>query len=106
MLTGPGTSFTGVVSNGVVVFDFTSININNSNTVTATGSNPFALLSQTNFTLGGTSSIVLIGSDGASVASGTQTGGAGGPGGPGGGGGGSGGSAPGAGATGASPGGS
>src|SRR5215831_14045096 len=39
-LTGPGTNFTGVVSGGIAVFDFDSVNIGAGVTITAAGTRP------------------------------------------------------------------
>ena len=53
-LTGPGgTSITGVVSNGVAVFDFDSINVASGQEFDGTGSLPVALLSRDAITVGG-----------------------------------------------------
>ena len=61
-LTGPGgTSFTGVVSGGVAVFDFDSVVIQNGVTIVASGPNPVAILSHTTMIISG----ILNGSGGA-----------------------------------------
>ncbi len=53
-LSGPGTSFTGVSSGGIAVFDFDSVTIAAGSTITATGSIPLAILSQSSITIDGT----------------------------------------------------
>ena len=59
----------GVLSNGIAVFDFSSINIGTNATISVTGSHPVALLSRSDFSLGTGSSINLNGGDGTSGAS-------------------------------------
>ena len=91
-LTGPGgTSLTGVVFNGVAVFDFNAITVGSDQTFVGTGSLPLALLSQGDITVNGT--IDVSGGPGGGGGPGGPPffGGGGGGGGPGGGGGGRGG---------------
>ncbi len=80
-LTGPGVSVTGVLSaNNIAVFDFDSVSIAAGSTITATGSNPLAILSRGTFTVDGT-----IAANGGTPAAGSEAAVAGGPGGYGGG---------------------
>ena len=54
-LSGPGNvSIRGEVSNGIAVFDFTTINIGSGETITASGAFPLALLSRGDITISGT----------------------------------------------------
>ena len=52
-LTGPGGTFTGVVSNGVAVFDFNAINVVTGQVINGTGPFPAALLSRDGITVSG-----------------------------------------------------
>ena len=52
-LTGPGTSFSGVLSSGVEVFDFSFVEIGSGVVINATGDNPLAILSQGKMTIAG-----------------------------------------------------
>ena len=61
-LTGPATAINGVVSGGIAVFTFSTVNIAAGVTVNAAGTRPFALLSQGDLTIDG-----LISGNGGSV---------------------------------------
>jgi len=52
-LTGPGGTFTGVVSHGVAVFDFNAINVVTGQVINGTGPLPAALLSRDGITISG-----------------------------------------------------
>ncbi|MGZ3432668.1 MAG: hypothetical protein ACXVA7_12820 [Isosphaeraceae bacterium] len=52
-LSGPGGTFTGVVSNGVAVFDFNAINVVTGQAINGTGPLPAALLSRDGITVSG-----------------------------------------------------
>ena len=52
-LSGPGGTFTGVVSNGVAVFDFNAINVVTGQVINGTGPLPAALLSRDGITVSG-----------------------------------------------------
>jgi hypothetical protein len=53
-LSGPGGTFTGVVSNGVAVFDFNAIDVVTGQVINGTGALPVALLSRSDITVNGT----------------------------------------------------
>ena len=89
-LSGPGgPALTGVVSNGIAVFDFTAITVGGDQVFVGTGSVPLALLSRSDVNVNGTIDVsgggpfILMTGPGSSISPG-------GPGGPGGGGGGGG----------------
>ncbi|MBV8234280.1 MAG: hypothetical protein JO075_01140, partial [Acidimicrobiia bacterium] len=52
-LSGPGGTFTGVVSHGIAVFDFNAINVVTGQVITGTGPLPAALLSRAGITISG-----------------------------------------------------
>ena len=56
--------YSGVLSNGIAVFDFSSINVGANATVNVVGSHPLALLSQSDATFGAGSSFNLNGGNG------------------------------------------
>ena len=61
-LSGPGNvSIRGEVSNGIAVFDFTTINIGGGETITASGAYPLALLSRSDITINGTIDLIAPG---------------------------------------------
>ena len=86
-LSGPGNvSIRGEVSNGIAVFDFTTINIGSGETITASGAFPLALLSRGDITINGTIDVSASNTGGgpgggAGGDTSTQTGIGGGPGG-------------------------
>ena len=53
-LTGPGVNFTGVISGGVAVFDFSSVTINSGVVIEVLGPNPVAILARTTMHIDGT----------------------------------------------------